>query len=495
LRALIEKLLLWLKLRILRKPRLLKKPGTFVPLILFVVLLLFAGFFALTQESPDGLSGPDRSGPVPDEQEMALNFYDEEGFKDVWTPPGPPRWFRSNAGGMMLEETPSRMSALRNKYALVVDYISPAEIEPLLLPYYEDDYSVEIRILYEEGSEIRRQWLFQDISGVFRINAVFRSMPDIQPVEESAEESSIVTFSEPGGGEDAELLSSLGEESVAELAETTLPDAEPEEAEFVAAPPLPHDGMPDMDITHVTSLIGETALSTGFIERYNANAQIIEDRWLFDDDSVIMIRYSYNGNILLKAETDKMISGSEFKAVYSDHYRYNRSYSLRHIERFYHVGSVAEPVRLTFPGRVLSAAANVNFFEEKLSVVTDFMGNYFVDEGFRVIYDTDNRGRVLSQTMVDKNNESVWVIKNTWVGDRIVSSFKTEGDDEKLTEYEYNDGGERIIQRDIHNGVLERMVYIKGANETEEIYMNGVLVMKAYWEDGRKISEERVRRR
>jgi hypothetical protein len=38
-------------------------------------------------------------------------------------------------------------------------------------------------------------------------------------------------------------------------------------------------------------------------------------------------------------------------------------------------------------------------------------------------------------------------------------------------------------------------VLINGSKETEELYMDGVMVIRAFWEEGRKISEERVRRR
>jgi hypothetical protein len=473
---------------------LLKKPGAFVPLILFGVLLLCAGIFALTQEPPDG--PPGRSGSVPDDEDAAFDLPDDEEEYPEWIPPGPPRWFRSNAGGMTLEETRSRLFALRNRYALVIDYVPPREIETRLLPYYHDSYSVEIRILYEEGAETRRQWLFHDESGITRLNAVFRRIPDILPDEDAAEELVEISVEEAAVDQNDDLSVDDNEVSdKAALAEIAPADDGADKADLAAEPPPPDDHMPVMDSSHVSALIGEKTLSMGFIELYNEKAQIIEDRWLFDDDSVIMIMYSYNRGVMLKAETRKMLSGSEFKAVYTDYYRYNRSLSLRNIERVYYEAAISEPVRLTFPGRVLEAASDANFIGDKLSVITDFMGNFLVGEGFRVIYDTDNRGRVLSQTMIDKNNETVWVLKNTWVGDRIVSSLKSEGDDVKLTEYEYNDGGDRVVQRDIHNGVLERVVYTNGANETEELYMNGVLVLRAFWEDGRKISEERVRRR
>jgi len=97
--------------------------------------------------------------------------------------------------------------------------------------------------------------------------------------------------------------------------------------------------------------------------------------------------------------------------------------------------------------------------------------------------------------MVNDKDEEVWAIRNTWLGDRIIAILKTEDENEKLTEYEYDDAGKRIVQRDIQNGTLERQVFFEGENETEELYLNGILVLKAYWENGRKIHEERVRRR
>jgi len=64
-----------------------------------------------------------------------------------------------------------------------------------------------------------------------------------------------------------------------------------------------------------------------------------------------------------------------------------------------------------------------------------------------------------------------------------------------LSEYDYDGSGNRIAQRDYRNGVMERHIVIDGDNETEELYLNGIVVLRAYWENGRKISEERVRHR
>jgi len=151
-------------------------------------------------------------------------------------------------------------------------------------------------------------------------------------------------------------------------------------------------------------------------------------------------------------------------------------------------------VFLVFPSRVL--AYDKDFLKERLTLVSEFFGDLQqADDGFRMVYDTDSKGRVLGETLYNDKDEVVWALKNTWVGDRISSILKIEGGEERLIEYDYDASGNRIAERDILNGVLERQVLINGAKETEELYLNGVVVIRAFWEDGRKISEERVRHR
>jgi hypothetical protein len=465
----------------------------FWPMGLVVIFLLFAGILAITQEAEEE--------SVLDEfplDDMFAGFSEEgEGAEEgemppVWEPPGPPRWFRSNAGGMTLEEIPSRLAALRNKYALVIDYAPPDEIEPRLLPYYQSEYIVEIRILYEQGVESRRQWLFRDESGVARLNAVFVP-PAEEPLEEPLEEQPNETKieQEETAVEDESLsitltdndIDNINEEETSELA-----------AEF--QPEFPPESTPDDEPQVADAPANRDApVSTGFIEIFNEKSQITEERQFFDDDSETLIIYSYNTSILVKAEAREKKEGGEYHTAYIDYYRYNRSYSLRHVERQFYDASYRQPVRLTFPGRVLDAASDENFISDKLMVVSDFLASFSPGEGYRVIYTTDSKGRILTQTMLNDTDEEVWVIVNTWSGDRIIAMRKIEGEDEKVTEYEYDDAGDRFVQRDIHNGVLERLVRTNGANETEELYLDGILVLKAYWVDGRKVSEERVRRR
>ena len=450
------------------KPR----KGRWFFLLLIFLFLFFAGVIALTRENGKDENSEteltldeDFENISPEDEEL------EEELPPVWMPPGPPRWFRSNAGGMMLEEVPSRLAAFRNQYALVIDYLGPDEIDPFLSSFYSGEYTVEIRVLFKQKEEVRRQWLFRDEAGIIRVNAVFRYSAN-EPVENEkieAEESEDKIADNAGG----------------EIASINEPPNEGEtETEELAAKPAAGNAV------------------VGFIEVFNKNSRIIED-YLFSDDNEdgnreILTVYTYNENLLVKAVTQRknLRGGSEeYIPMYTDNYRYNRSYSLRDVVRLYHEPSGREPVRILFPGRVLDAAYDDNFMSEKVSQSSDFIGSFTVDEGYRMVYDTDSRGRVLSQTMLNAEDETVWMIKNTWAGDRIVAVLKIEGEEELLTEYDYDGSGNRIEQRDIRNGVLERLVRGGNDKETEELYMNGVLVLRAYYENGVKISEERVRNR
>jgi hypothetical protein len=237
----------------------------------------------------------------------------------------------------------------------------------------------------------------------------------------------------------------------------------------------------------------------GFIEIYNEDSLITEERLFSDEGEETLTGYFYRRNVLIRAEAKKKTvdeNGAEsLTGIYTDNYRYNRSASLRAVERVYHEDADVLPVRLTFPNRILDAAADDSFIDTGLARAADFFGDSFAQSGYRLVFTTDERGRILTQTLLDDRDGEVWVIRNTWSGERIVSSLKVEGEDERLAEYEYDQAGERILERNFHNGVLERLVRAEGRGETEELYMNGKVVLRAVWEGGRKISEERVRER
>ena len=111
---------------------------------------------------------------------------------------------------------------------------------------------------------------------------------------------------------------------------------------------------------------------------------------------------------------------------------------------------------------------------------------------YRTVDVTDDGGRLLTQTTYNNRNETVSVKKYAWQGERITSVTTTEGSNIKKTEYEYNASGGKTAQRDYNNGILERQVITQGNREIEEIYLNGSVALRAVWENGVKISEERI---
>jgi len=480
------------------KLRRIFKPDALIPVVFLLVFFLVAGFFAITQETGDA-DNPNRDDLTGDSFSMEDG---EAGIEPEFIPVSPPRWFRSNAGGMALEEIPSRLGALRNQYALVIDYVPPDELEPRLMPFYKDEYIIEIRVLYKERKEIRRQWLLRDEAGNTRVNAVFRPIGDAvvpdageeleEPVSTAASMDAETEIETAASAEDA---SSAKDGNHSELALADM-EASPEASQEGA-----DAGTPSLEDAasreEAAAQAPETRVPSGFIEVYNEKGQIARDFSLFEDGGEILTEYTYKGSALIKAETKTRDPyAGEYRKTHTDNYRYNRSYSLRNVERVFHEALDIEPVLLVFPGRVLDAAYEKDFMKEKLVLASEFFGDLQqVDDGFRMVYDTDSKGRVLGETLYNDKNEVVWTLKNTWVGDRISSILKIEGEERRLTEYDYDASGNRKAQRDIHNGVLERQVFINGAKETEELYMNGIVVIRAFWEDGRKISEERVRHR
>jgi hypothetical protein len=188
--------------------------------------------------------------------------------------------------------------------------------------------------------------------------------------------------------------------------------------------------------------------------------------------------------------------GEEYIREYADFYRYNRSLSLLSVERTFYRDmqiQVNDSVLIAFPRRIMDAADQEFITGGRISLLPEFFGEVFVHVDSRIIYETDERGRVLNQTLYDDEDNIVWVIRNTWQNNRLVSSLKIEDGIILLAEYEYNSAGDRILERNLRNGILERTVRTEGGFDIEELYLDNVVVLRAVWEDGRKISETRVR--
>jgi hypothetical protein len=364
-------------------------------------------------------------------------------------------WYISNSAGMALESAFSRL-ALRGKYALSVETVQASELPPQIRGYYNNTLWIERRILYENGEESRRQWLFKDAGGKTRLNAVI-----LPPSKTSAGEDT------PPG---------LVEEAAAE-------DAPVEEAAVEGAPAEEQEDTPQEP--------------SGFIEIYNEDNLIVEEHRLSDDGSDEIINYTYNNKILIRTETRLKIppAGEEEEVIqklWTDYYRYSRFFSLRGINRVYHSDVPASWIR--FPHIVLDAGGLENFISPNDAYSSVFLEDVFLSRGDRVVYTTDNRGRILTETRHDEEGEVIGEIRNTWSeANKIQSVHWTAGEDERLVEYDYDNEGDRIEERNYTKGVLERVVQVEGEREVETLYIQGRPVLKAIWENGRKISEERIR--
>jgi hypothetical protein len=369
---------------------------------------------------------------------------------------------------MALEGAYPRL-ALRGKYALSISAISPDELPDVLRDYHSAGFQVELRALYENGGLSRRQWLFRDDSGVTRLVASFNSLGYTDPPGEATEApgTAPAAAADPGDAGPA-----AGESP--EAGETP-PEDEAGEPEG-----------PDM---------------SGFIELYDAGGLIIEEHQIDSVGKDQITRYIYRDTLLVRAETriktPKTEEAEETTEDYwADHYRYSRSYSLRSVERVFYPAAVRVPsderVRLAFPHMILGAARDPNFVSPGSAYGSDFFEDILMDSLARIIYTTDDRGRVLMETRRDEEGNVVGELWNTWSGDRLVRVEWKSGEDQRITEYEYDGDGDRIMERNINRGLLERTIRREGERDVEELYMNGRVILRAIWEGGRKISEVRV---
>jgi hypothetical protein len=240
-----------------------------------------------------------------------------------------------------------------------------------------------------------------------------------------------------------------------------------------------------------------------FMEFYNDAALITEERQFLSSGEESSIRFFYNKGTLVRVENSLITKtageADQVRDIYTDYYRYSRGESLRAIERIYHEsgGVSAEPVRHNFKRHFSAEETEDVFIKPSIMHSSEFLEDVFTSSAFNVLYAVDEKGRILTETRKNEEEKILGKITNTWSGDRLVS-IEWEGEDAKdkrRVEYEYSSQGDRILEQNFRNDTLERSVRRDGDKETEELYMNGVVILRAVWEDGRKISEERVRER
>ena len=336
------------------------------------------------------------------------------------------RWFRSNASGMALEYVPSRLAALRNEYSLSVQILPGNMVPQILLTYYEVIFTPELRILYENAAEIRRQWIFRDHNNNVRVNS---------------------------SGKDGFF-----------------------------------DNEREAD-NHVP----------GFIEIRNNSGQIIREIRFEDDvhnNSFIVweFRFFYERNTLIYADTYYLVPEQEdFIHISRDYFFYNRSGSVRAIERsIFDIEADTETLRLAFPGLGTGIVPGRDEAIHGLVYTSRFLQNIDSHDTARISYTFDSRGRITGEIWYNDDDEVTGEFVNTWSSDRLESVLWVSSNDERSVLYEYDDSGDRIMERNYRRGVLERTVTYSGGREIEELYMNGRIVLRSIWEDGIRLLEERI---
>jgi len=199
------------------------------------------------------------------------------------------------------------------------------------------------------------------------------------------------------------------------------------------------------------------------IELYDARGNLIEQRQRDGAGGEVRTRYGYEGQRIRSAETDAYPGPVR---LWTDRYFYAKTGALLSIER-------------TTPDGLVRAARPADLGLAAVAAGPDIA--------------VDDRGRVLSELRRDQEGRTVEEIRNTWEGDRLLAVVSIAGDQEVRTEYGYDEAGTRISEKNYRNGALERQVILKDGREVEELYVDGSLALRAIWEEGLKVKEERIR--
>jgi YD repeat-containing protein len=127
------------------------------------------------------------------------------------------------------------------------------------------------------------------------------------------------------------------------------------------------------------------------------------------------------------------------------------------------------------------------------SYTSVFLKDVLVNTGVDAGYTLDDKGRILVETRRDEEGNVIGTLTNIWDEDRIRRVvWESEGDNRRV-EYAYDEDGERVRETNYRDGTLEREVDVNGDEETETLYRKGEAVLRAVWQDGRKVREESLR--
>ena len=380
--------------------------------------------------------------------------------------PNTVRWYRSNYSGIAIELVPSKLTAQRNEYCLSAEKADPGFIPDILVSHYNYSYTAELRILYENRKEIRRQWIFRDNRQTVRLSS--SGSPGFFGEENSGgrnekEEIRIEGFIEIRNNEGLITRELRYEEDKTEW-------------EFLYS------------YTNGSLLSAETRLREPLVVKTADKESETED------EAAKTGEFTEDSEEVHAAVEQK---DRDFILICTDYYRYSRPGSIRAIERV--IANEAEGVtRIPFPRLGFSSSTVEEIVIPRIAYVPDFLLGVYTGAGKRINYTIDSRGRILTEVWQDEDGRHIGEILNTWEGDRLASILWKSGEQAHpaavtlLVEYEYDSGGNRVAERNFRQGILERSVTNRGGLDIEEVYMNGKLMLRAVWEKGLKKSEERI---
>jgi hypothetical protein len=385
-------------------------------------------------------------------------------------------WYLSNPSGLALEKSLSQMTALHAEWSVSVEKAEESALPDILRPYYESGFSIELRVLYNRGKPVRRQWIFRS-GQVTRLNA---SMPAEENRETDETESETAQSAEKGPESETEPKDETDQSEDG----TEQPETGAERQE---------DGTVQPDDKTIR---GEGRLP--FIELYSPEYLLTELFQILASGEYYSTRYQYSGGVLVASET--RLDG---KLLWNDEYRYTRTYKLRGVERRYAEKNSSEEspsgeadeqssylVRLQFPPRGVSFISPESPYDYRLRMGA--LREVFMTEVVTVRYNTDGQGRVIYEEHLDGDGKQIASLTNEWSGEKLLSVTWSSGGVSGKVEFDYTQSGENGGERNYRNGILERKVTRDGNREIEELYRNGRPVLRAVWEDGRKIAEERL---
>ncbi|MDR2136256.1 MAG: hypothetical protein LBO76_06535 [Treponema sp.] len=459
--------------------------------------------------------------------------------------PAQGEWYLSNSAGMALERVPSRFAALRQPYCLLIEEPGVRALPALLAPYYREPWIVERRVLYKDGEESRAQWILRDGGGVTRLVAVLAE-PGIEPESGAESDSEVESGAESGPESDTagvpngfiELYGANGlveserhffgggEETLVEYHYRNIPSGTRDiliraETRRKLTDVEGNERQEDLytDYYRYTRNYSLRAIERIFHQAAaetaaeSADAVVAAEAAAESADAVVAAEAAAeSANAVVAAETAAESAGAvvaaetgtasvaaDTESTVPGTAEPDAEPGLTDAEAV--TAEPAEPVpsqppraTLRFPRRSLDSKDDESFVSPSTAYGSQFLEDAQAEAPGGVVYETDERGRVLGETRQGEGGEVIGELRNEWSGNRLSRVVYTEGEDEMVTEYEYDDDGDRIAERNYRNGVLERAVRISGDREEEELYMNGELVLRSLWEGGRKISEERVRR-